>query len=286
MVAIVDTAPPLGRGKASPPTKTGALRLRVLSAFVLAPLALAAVWFGSPFLPLMILGAGAVMGWEWARLCGRGRIGSRGVLIIATVVTGILVGTAGDVWFAVATAILGSLLVGVLGRGGKDPLLAALGILWIGLPCIALAWLAQDPVAGRSTVLWILAIVWATDIGAYIVGRTLGGPRLAPRMSPNKTWSGLLGGMLCATGAGVATALITGAPVLSPLPLLSGVLAIVAQSGDLAESVAKRHFGVKDSSGLIPGHGGLLDRLDGLLAVIPAVALLSLAGGSSVVTWR
>ena len=152
--------------------------------------------------------------------------------------------------------------------------------------------LARALRAGRLTVLWIFAIVWATDIGAYAIGRWLGGPLLAPRWSPRKTWAGLIGGAGCAALAGWGTARILiamdprGTSSVLPLVLVSAGLAIVEQFGDLAESVAKRRFGVKDSSGLIPGHGGLLDRLDGLLAVIPAVALLTLIGGGSVVTWR
>ena len=148
-----------------------------------------------------------------------------------------------------------------------------------------LLWLAQEW-TGRDLLLWIFAVVWATDIGAYVVGRWLGGPRLAPRWSPRKTWAGLLGGIVCAALAGWVAGHLLGPPSVLPLVLLSAGLAIIGQFGDLAELVAKRRFGVKDSSALIPGHGGLLDRLDGLLAVIPAVALLSLIGGGSILEWR
>jgi len=166
-----------------------------------------------------------------------------------------------------------------------EPRWFALGLLWIALPCVLLLWLARAEAVGRLTLLWIFAVVWATDIGAYMVGRRLGGPLLAPHWSPRKTWAGMIGGAGCAALAGWATARLLGVSAL-PLVLISAGLAIVEQFGDLAESVAKRRFGVKDSSGLIPGHGGLLDRLDGLLAVIPAVALLTLIGGGSVLTWR
>src|SRR6202040_3785156 len=140
---------------------------------------------------------------------------------------------------------------------------AAAGALWIGLGTAAFLYLALA--GGRGMALWLLAVVWATDIGAYAAGRSIGGPKLAPRLSPNKTWSGLAGGVASAALVGLITAKLGGGPG-GILALVSAGLAVVAQIGDLAESLAKRHFGVKDSSKLIPGHGGLLDRLDGLLA--------------------
>jgi phosphatidate cytidylyltransferase len=281
MVAIVDTAHPLAPGKSA------SLRLRVVSALVLAPIVLAAAWLGPPVLSAMAVLAAGLMAWEWGRLC---RIGRAGNLLtaasIAVVVAGVLAAASGMPRLALAIAVLGSAAVAVASRDGGEALLVGGGMLWIALPSIALVWLALDPRSGRSTILWILGVVWATDIGAFAAGRGFGGPRLAPRFSPNKTWSGLLGGVVCAAAVGGVTAALLGSTVPLPIVLLSGVLAIVAQSGDLAESIAKRHFGVKDSSSLIPGHGGLLDRLDGMLTVIPAVALLSLFGGGSVLAWR
>lgn len=271
----------------------GGLRLRVVSAVALAPLPVAAIWFGGAWLALLTGIAGAVMAWEWGRLC-RGAAAERfapgpaEIGLVAFVVAAVAIAALGAVLAALAIAFLGAGLVYWTARQSSDrePAWAALGGLWVALPCICLLWLARNEDAGRATLLWMMAVVWATDIGAYAVGRGIGGPRLAPRWSPRKTWSGLAGGMLCGACAGGATALILHVSPVLPLALISAGLAIVAQFGDLAESLAKRRFGVKDSSGLIPGHGGLLDRLDGLLAVIPAVALMTQIGGRSVLTWQ
>jgi phosphatidate cytidylyltransferase len=168
--------------------------------------------------------------------------------------------------------------------GGRAPVWAGLGTIWIALPCVALLWIDQQPRGGFS-IYWLLAVVWASDIGAYGFGRTFGGPRLAPRFSPNKTWSGAVGGLICSGLAGIVAALLLGAPLWT-MAGLSAFLSVVAQIGDLTESLAKRKFGVKDSGSIIPGHGGLLDRLDSLLTTAPALALLILLGGVAPLAWR
>ncbi len=307
---------PADRGSRDSPAPPGSLRLRILSALVLAPIAIAAAWFGSPWLAIVAAIAGAVMAWEWAGLCragGVGRagangaeasgpgangVGASGVVLIGAVLAAIgaavAAGAGGGIAPAIGVSLLGAAIVFGAARLAQDrePRWLALGALWIAVPCVLLLWLAGIDGTGRFTVLWIFAIVWATDIGAYAIGRRLGGPLLWPRWSPRKTWAGLIGGAGCAALAGWGTARVLmyidplGISSVLPLVLVSAGLAIVEQFGDLAESMAKRRFGVKDSSGLIPGHGGLLDRLDGLLAVVPAVALLTLIGGGSVVTWR
>jgi phosphatidate cytidylyltransferase len=264
------------------------LRERTVSALALAPLPVAAIWFGSPWLPMMTAAAAAVMAWEWARLSRYGRFGRVGTVLLGAVLAPVATAAAGLPRAAVGVALLGAGAVFSASRRRQDsaPLWTAFGALWVSLPCVAFLWLERADPTGRTTLLWILAIVWATDIGAYAVGRALGGPRLAPRWSPRKTWAGLAGGTASAALAGWATAAFCGISPRLPLVVLSSALAIVEQFGDLAESLAKRRFGVKDSSGLIPGHGGLLDRLDGMLAVVPTVALLTLIGGRSVLVWR
>jgi phosphatidate cytidylyltransferase len=284
MVETVDSAHPLVPDNPPARGKSGSLRLRVASAVVLAPVALAAAWLGPPLLSLLVACAAAGMAWEWTRLCRGGRSDKGDWLVIFLIVASVVTAAFGAAAAGVVIGLVGSAVAAALNR--DVAMLAGGGVLWISLPCIALLWLAADPAVGRPTVLWILGLVWATDIGAYAVGRALGGPRLAPRFSPNKTWAGLAGGVVCAAAAGAVTALLLGNSAMAAVVLLSGALAVVAQAGDLVESVAKRRFGVKDSSGLIPGHGGLLDRLDGMLAVVPAVALLSILGGSGVLTWQ
>ena len=143
---------------------------------------------------------------------------------------------------------------------------SAAGVYYAGFPAVALIWIRGDPAYGWLAILYLFVIVWTTDSAAYLFGRWIGGPKLAPRISPKKTWSGLIGGALSAGLAGLVFALgrrwARSAPSLA---LLAIVLALISQLGDLGESAVKRVFGMKDTSGLIPGHGGVLDRIDGLL---------------------
>ena len=166
------------------------------------------------------------------------------------------------------------LLVG----GWRRPTLLLLGVLYIALVTLSLLSLRHQPETGLQGVLWLFATVWATDIFAYVAGRSLGGPRLAPRLSPAKTWSGALGGLAAAIIVGACTAwFFTGGSVIG-LAMAGGLLSIVSQAGDLAESAVKRYVGVKDSGQLIPGHGGLLDRVDALMAAAVVMAAIRLAG--------
>jgi phosphatidate cytidylyltransferase len=147
----------------------------------------------------------------------------------------------------------------------------AAGELYIGLPILALL-LIRHQKEGVVFTLWTLALVWTCDIGAFFAGRFIGGPKLAPGISPNKTWAGLIGGVALASIFGAAMHYYLGLPWR--LTLATPVLAVLSQAGDLFESWLKRRAGVKDSGVILPGHGGILDRLDGLVPVAPLAALL------------
>ncbi len=159
------------------------------------------------------------------------------------------------------------------------------GLFYIAVPCWALLSLRADPTHGRDTLLWLLAVVWAADTGAYAFGRLIGGVRLAPVISPNKTWAGLVGGISMAGAAGGLTALLLGSAGPFTLAGWSAAIGAVSQGGDLVESWVKRHFGIKDMGAILPGHGGLFDRVDGLLAAAVAVALIEASAKGSILTW-
>lgn len=158
------------------------------------------------------------------------------------------------------------------------------GAIYIAVPSGILIWLRGDAAPGMFTIMWLFAVVWSADIGAYLCGRSIGGPKLAPRISPKKTWAGFIGGVSCATIIAGAVAVYWEEPPTS-LALWGAVVAIASQAGDLFESAIKRHFDVKDSSSLIPGHGGVLDRVDALVAGAVAIAILKLTLGRSVMPW-
>ncbi|MDI1287473.1 MAG: phosphatidate cytidylyltransferase [Reyranella sp.] len=180
-------------------------------------------------------------------------------------------------WIDLVAAVAAPLMIREwiqLTRG--RPVIRLLACVYALAALVALLWLRHQPVLGRETVIWIVVCIWATDIGAYFVGASVGGAKLAPRISPSKTWSGLVGGMAWAATVSAAMGFAFGLGTTLSLAVIGACLAVIGQIGDLAESAAKRGAGVKDSGNLIPGHGGLLDRVDGLVAVLIAVALVRL----------
>jgi phosphatidate cytidylyltransferase len=261
------------------------LRLRILSAAILAPLALACIWLGgAPFAGLLTLTA-AGLAYEWLGLCRQ--LTPRTVALFAAAPLAVLI----TAWAGPMPALLlitAATAVAIAATAGISPAKPlAFGLPYLSLPAVALVWLRQPPASGAANVMVLLLIVWASDIGAYIAGRAIGGPRLAPVISPGKTRSGAIGGLFAAAATGLAASAILGNGPFSWRPVGFAVLiGVISQIGDLFESQLKRHFGVKDSGTMIPGHGGLLDRLDAVLTAAPAAALLALIVGRGVILWE
>lgn len=250
------------------------------SALVLVAVALGLTYASPHAFAALITVFIAAMAWEWGRLVrGNG---------FDAVFWGQLAATAIAVWTTVSgcpscaliIVIAGAaavFLIHALNERARDAWWSAAGVHYAGVPAIALIWLRGDVAYGWLAILYIFAIVWTADTAAYVFGRMIGGPKLAPRVSPKKTWSGFLGGTLSAALVGAVFALWMGETSVIKLALLSFALAVVSQAGDLGESAMKRAFGAKDASGLIPGHGGVLDRIDGLIFVACAAALAAWA---------
>lgn len=258
-----------------------------MSATVLGPLAILAVWFGGWALLLTVAAAAALLSEEWSVMSA-----PRAPLRVAAPMTCAVLAAVFTAYFdhyaaAWIMVALAAALCAVIARGAAErPADAAFGALYVGVPCIALIWLRASP-QGRDWTILLLAVTWGADIAAFAVGNTLKGPKLWPRISPNKTWSGFVGGLGAAMIASIIVALVFHNHMRLRLPaaaLMGLVGGLATMGGDLLESVLKRRFGVKDSGDLIPGHGGLLDRVDGLMFAILAVAgarLIHLAGWAS-----
>ncbi len=272
----------------------GGTRRRVLSSLVLIPVTLALVYLGGAALAALVALVLSAAALEWDRMANGIRWGVSSA-VTAAVISGtlaalLLVGPTTALIVAGGGAAL-AFLAGLITRA--HPIGSGAGALALSAAGIAFLWLRADSETGRAMIFWLLAVVWAGDVGGYFLGRALGGLRLAPRLSPAKTWAGAVGGMIAALLAGAfmgwllaRVGWLPAMPVLSVLILGSLALSLAAQAGDLGESALKRRFAVKDSGRLIPGHGGVLDRLDSLLAAAPVLALAHLAAGSPLLTWR
>ncbi len=249
------------------------LGTRIVVALALILLAFVALYAGGLGFWLVVSFVGVLMMGEWAMLAGTNDRGRRLAQYAICVPLALLApGLAAGPGFLVLGFIAGAFLFLALVTGGMK---LAAGALYVGLPVLALVFIREHPTHGLLLTLWAMALVWACDSAAYFAGRAIGGPKLAPAISPNKTWAGFLGGVAGATLFAFALVAWFGLPL--PLALATPGLAMLAQLGDLFESHMKRCAGVKDSGNLLPGHGGVLDRLDGLVAVAPVAALLVLA---------
>jgi len=254
------------------------LRMRVVAALVLAPIAIAIAFAGGWWWALLVTGAaiglytewlgivGAMQG-RWPALAGGAALAAAGLAVAANRV-------------GIATAAIAVGLVGAMLGSPASRLWVGGGLVYAALALVASILVRQDPQTGFAALIFVLLVVWGTDIGGYFAGRGIGGPKLWPRVSPKKTWAGAIGGLIVSLLIALAAAAL-GVGDSGTLLALAALLSVVSQLGDLFESAVKRNFGVKDSSHLIPGHGGLLDRLDGFVAAIVIAAVIGLVRGGA-----
>jgi phosphatidate cytidylyltransferase len=266
----------------------GDLALRVGSALVLAPLAVGVAYLGGWVFAIFWGIAAVIVMWEWTVLVSAND--RRSVLMTGCVAVALAAALAAssvgavayfhDLRFAAAAIVLvmGMLACAAIATRERAGWVAA-GVPYAGAIGLAPIVLRSEPEHGFVAMIFLFAVVWATDIAAYFVGRAVGGPKLAPQLSPNKTWSGSIGGLAGAVLAAVLVVKVSGVGSVLAATLIAIALSIAAQIGDLAESALKRHFGVKDAGTLIPGHGGLMDRLDGFVAAAVLACLIGLAHG-------
>lgn len=259
------------------------LLLRLRSAFILIVIALLATYASVYSFAALITLFLAAMAWEWGRLVRGGGLDIAFMLQTAATVAACWITAFGHVYYAILAVVAGAaavFLYRVVLHVQSKARWSATGVLYSGLPVIALIWLRTDADYGWLAILYLFAVVWTTDSAAYMFGRWIGGVKLAPRISPGKTWAGLIGGALSAGAISAIFGVSLHGASIARLVLLGITFAVVAQVGDLAESALKRAFKMKDSSSLIPGHGGVLDRIDGL--VIAAIAAGIIAWSTNV----
>lgn len=251
------------------------LMLRVLAGVVLAPLTIAAAYFGGWLWAALATLATMGMYAEWLAVVQaiRPRVVAAGVAALAVAGVALAIGFPGKALLAIAIGLAAIVVMASVNRGW-----ALAGLLYAAAALFGAVLVRADPHSGFIALLFVLLVVWVTDIGGYFAGRGIGGPKLWVRVSPKKTWAGAIGGFVgsLAVAAGFAA---SGFGRMLPLLVLGAVLSIVSQCGDLLESAVKRRFGVKDSSNVIPGHGGLLDRLDGFVAAIVMAAVIGVMRG-------
>lgn len=252
--------------------------LRTVSALVLIPIVLALVWLGGTWFACLAAATGLLVLREWVTITGAPQmsfaIGGLGIILAACA---IVLGYPGLGILAILAAAAVTAVWRLTQKTGG--IWGPLGILYAGLPVVALILLRLGLPFGLEAVIFVLVIVWAADSLAYVAGRSIGGPKLWPAVSPKKTWAGFFGGVVGAVVAGFLLAMYAWQIKPVPVALLAGLLAVVAQGGDLLESAIKRQFGVKDSGTLIPGHGGMMDRVDALVAVAFAACIIGVTRG-------
>jgi phosphatidate cytidylyltransferase len=264
--------------EAAPESNSRNLLMRVAVAAVLIPLAVAIAYFGGWLWTALVTAAAIGLFVEWLAVVGL-------AAALALAIRGGVALALGGICFAVGRidAALIVLAIGLVAVGSTAPERrgwAAAGFCYAAAAEIASVLLRLDPVKGFAALMFVLVIVWVTDSGGYFAGRGIGGPKLWPSVSPKKTWAGAVGGFVASLAvAGGFAAFDLGRTV--PLLISAAILSVASQLGDLFESAVKRRFGVKDSSHIIPGHGGLMDRLDGFVAAVVLAALFGFLRGGA-----
>ena len=263
---------------AEPPAETakwGDLGVRAVSAAVLIPAVLADGWAGGIWFHLFVALIGILMAQEWVNIVHKDNP-LQFALHAAGAMCGALlpldIGLAGGLLAIAVLTVVSAAAAWREAPGG--PVWRYLGVPYVSLPPIALVVLRDDPSYGVAAIVLVMLMVWAADTLAYFAGRIIGGPKLAPRISPKKTWAGMGGAMVGSAVAALGVGMALGVPGLWLLLIVAALLAVVEQGGDLFKSAMKRRYGVKDSGRLIPGHGGVIDRVDGLVAVATVAALI------------
>jgi phosphatidate cytidylyltransferase len=260
------------------------LQVRIVSAAVLGAAALLLTWYGGlPFRALAAL-VGLLVYWEWQNITGYDKYGLLELAAPGAVAAAmVLVILNFSNWESLIPAIFAALFAVAACVRRNIPYWFPFGVPYAIVPVLAITSLRGDSESGLWAIMFLFAIVWATDIFAYFAGRAIGGPKLAPSISPNKTWSGAIGGAAAGIIAGMCVAALHGGLVPWLHATTALALTLAAQCGDLFESHVKRRFGVKDSGTIIPGHGGVMDRVDGLVAaaVMLYLTCLGLGGGAS-----
>jgi len=279
---IVGAPGPNGRtAQRTDPKGVSDLKVRLASAVVLGPLVLLAAYLGGFVFLLLVLAAGFLFLLEWLTITGTAKRSLASFAGHVTVAGVGLLFAFGLPALALAGIAAGAVAVLTLSGFDRAGRWAAEGTLYsAGAVYALLAVRATEN--GPLFVFFLLIVVWATDIFAYFAGRSIGGPKLWPRVSPKKTWSGAIGGLTAAVILASGLVMLVGETNVWPWALLAAILSAVSQAGDLLESAIKRRFDVKDSGGLIPGHGGIMDRVDGLVAAAIAAVLLGLLAGGTI----
>lgn len=271
------------KSKKNETKKISSLQKRILTTLVMLPIVIGALWSGYPYVDVLTLTVGVLLAFEWATMVPSSKPMVYFGAYVLSLATSVFLYESQAI---VLTIVFSTLFVYLKARKEKHMFLLTLGVPYISVGIASMMWLYHDitPYAPYNfyLTLWFLLSVWSMDVGAYIVGTNLKGPKLAPSISPNKTWSGLIGGIVLAVAVSEfyfyvlrsSTGMVLNARAEITYAIFAGLIAAVSQIGDLIESSIKRHLNLKDSSNLIPGHGGVFDRIDGLIFAAPFVYFL------------